>query len=199
LPWPRRERPRACDLRGSLPELDTHGGSDQNGTLGEAGRRVGCSRRTAGPVTERARVRIEGSASGGIQRTRRRRGGANHRFQRGLAGPPRPLRLEWIWTRPGLDRRTRGCITLTALVVLGRLEELEMHVRTELRNGLCEDEIGEVLLHGVIYCVPAADARVRGLDAPSRGEGWPRRITQMHDAPGRDGGKYSRVRDKFVG
>jgi 3-oxoadipate enol-lactonase/4-carboxymuconolactone decarboxylase len=43
--------------------------------------------------------------------------------------------------------------------VLGRLEELEMHVRTELRNGLCEDEIGEVLFHGVIYCgVPAANA-----------------------------------------
>ena len=70
-------------------------------------------------------------------------------------------RYAWgeIWTRPGLDRRTRSCITLTALVALGRLEELEMHVRGALRNGLSEDEIGEVLLHSAIYCgVPAANA-----------------------------------------
>ena len=70
-------------------------------------------------------------------------------------------RYAWgeIWTRPGLDRRTRSCITLTALVALGRLEELEMHVRAALRNGLSEDEIGEVLLHSAIYCgVPAANA-----------------------------------------
>ncbi|MCA1717163.1 MAG: 4-carboxymuconolactone decarboxylase [Actinobacteria bacterium] len=70
-------------------------------------------------------------------------------------------RYAWgeIWTRPGLDRRTRSCITLTALVALGRLEELEMHVRAALRNGLSADEIKEVLLHSAIYCgVPAANA-----------------------------------------
>ncbi len=70
-------------------------------------------------------------------------------------------RYAWgeIWRRPGLDRRTRSCITLTALVALGRLEELEMHVRAALRNGLSEDEIGEVLLHSAVYCgVPAANA-----------------------------------------
>ena len=70
-------------------------------------------------------------------------------------------RYAWgeIWTRPGLDRRTRSCITLTALVALGRLEELELHVRAALRNGLSEDEIKEVLLHTAIYCgVPAANA-----------------------------------------
>jgi 4-carboxymuconolactone decarboxylase len=70
-------------------------------------------------------------------------------------------RYAWgeIWTRPGLDRRTRSCITLTALVVLGRLEELELHVRGALRNGLSEEEIKEVLLHAAIYCgVPAANA-----------------------------------------
>jgi 3-oxoadipate enol-lactonase/4-carboxymuconolactone decarboxylase len=70
-------------------------------------------------------------------------------------------RYAWgeIWTRPGLDRRTRSCITLTALLALGRLEELEMHVRAALRNGLSEDEIKEVLLQGAIYCgVPAANA-----------------------------------------
>jgi len=70
-------------------------------------------------------------------------------------------RYAWgeIWTRPGLDRRTRSCITLNALVALGRLDELEIHVRAALRNGLSEDEIGEVLLHSAIYCgVPAANA-----------------------------------------
>jgi 4-carboxymuconolactone decarboxylase len=70
-------------------------------------------------------------------------------------------RYAWgeIWSRPGLDRRTRSCITLTALLALGRLEELELHVRAALRNGLSEDEIKEVLLQGAIYCgVPAANA-----------------------------------------
>jgi 3-oxoadipate enol-lactonase / 4-carboxymuconolactone decarboxylase len=70
-------------------------------------------------------------------------------------------RYAWgeIWTRPGLDRRTRSCITLTALVALGKLEELEMHVRAALRNGLTVDEIKEVLLQSAIYCgVPAANS-----------------------------------------
>ena len=70
-------------------------------------------------------------------------------------------RYAWgeIWTRPGLDLRQRSCITLTALVALGRLEELEMHVAAALRNGLTAEEIKEVLLQSAIYCgVPAANA-----------------------------------------
>jgi 4-carboxymuconolactone decarboxylase len=70
-------------------------------------------------------------------------------------------RYAWgeIWARPGLDRRTRSCITLTALVALNRQEELELHVRAALRNGLSADEIKEVLLQTAIYCgVPAANA-----------------------------------------
>ncbi len=70
-------------------------------------------------------------------------------------------RYAWgeIWTRPGLDRRTRSAITLTALVAQGRLEELEIHVRAALRNGLSPDEIKEVLLHSAIYCgAPAANS-----------------------------------------
>ena len=69
-------------------------------------------------------------------------------------------RYAWgeIWDRPGLDRRTRSCITLTALVALGRLDELAMHVRAARRNGLSEDEIAEVLLQCAVYCgVPAAN------------------------------------------
>lgn len=63
-----------------------------------------------------------------------------------------------IWTRPGLDRRSRSMITLTALVARGHHEELAMHVRAALRNGLSVDEIKEVLLQSAIYCgVPDAN------------------------------------------
>lgn len=70
-------------------------------------------------------------------------------------------RYAWgeIWTRPGLDRKTRSCITMTALVALGHHDELAMHVRAALRNGLTSEEIKEVLLQSAIYCgVPSANA-----------------------------------------
>jgi len=69
-------------------------------------------------------------------------------------------RYAWgeIWARPGLDRRMRSAITLTALIALGRDHELALHVRAALRNGLTPDEIGEVILHSAVYCgVPAAN------------------------------------------
>ena len=69
-------------------------------------------------------------------------------------------RYAWdeIWNRPGLDRRTRSAITLTALVAQGHFEELALHVQAALRNGLTQDEIKEVLLQSAIYCgVPAAN------------------------------------------
>jgi 4-carboxymuconolactone decarboxylase len=69
-------------------------------------------------------------------------------------------RCAWgeVWTRPGIDRRMRSAITLAVLMTLRCEEELGMHVRAALRNGLTEDEIGEVLLHGAIYAgVPAAN------------------------------------------
>jgi 4-carboxymuconolactone decarboxylase len=70
-------------------------------------------------------------------------------------------RYAWgeIWTRPLLDRRTRSCITLTALVAGGHLDELALHVRAAVRNGLSADEIKEVLLQSAVYCgVPAANS-----------------------------------------
>jgi 4-carboxymuconolactone decarboxylase len=70
-------------------------------------------------------------------------------------------RYAWgeIWNRPGLDRRTRSAITLTALVARGHFDELAMHLRAALRNGLTRDEIREVLLQSAIYCgVPAANS-----------------------------------------
>ena len=67
-----------------------------------------------------------------------------------------------IWTRPGLDRRSRSLITLTALVARGHHEELAMHVRAARTNGLTSDEIKEVLLQTAIYCgVPDANTAFR--------------------------------------
>ncbi|MFD9733529.1 4-carboxymuconolactone decarboxylase [Umezawaea sp. NPDC059074] len=63
-----------------------------------------------------------------------------------------------VWTRPGLDRRTRSCITLAMLATLHHDDELSMHVKAALRNGLTREEIGEVLLQVAVYAgVPAAN------------------------------------------
>jgi 4-carboxymuconolactone decarboxylase len=63
-----------------------------------------------------------------------------------------------IWARPGIDRRMRSAVTLTALVALGHEAELKMHLRAALRNGLTRDEIKEILLQTSVYCgVPAAN------------------------------------------
>jgi 4-carboxymuconolactone decarboxylase len=69
-------------------------------------------------------------------------------------------RYAWgeIWSRPGLSRAERSIITLTALVILRQEEELAMHVRAALRNGLTPDQIREVLLQVAVYAgVPAAN------------------------------------------
>ncbi|MEV0039703.1 4-carboxymuconolactone decarboxylase [Streptomyces sp. NPDC050804] len=73
-------------------------------------------------------------------------------------------RYAWgeVWTRQGLDRRTRSAVTLTALVAGGHTEELAFHTRAALRNGLTPAEIKEVLLHSAVYCgVPAANTAFR--------------------------------------
>ncbi|MEU4286761.1 4-carboxymuconolactone decarboxylase [Kribbella sp. NPDC026596] len=77
-------------------------------------------------------------------------------------------RYAWgeIWTRPGLDRRARSMITLTALIAHGHWSELELHVRAALRNGLTREEIAEVILQTAIYCgVPAANHAFAVADA----------------------------------
>lgn len=64
-----------------------------------------------------------------------------------------------IWTRPGLDRKTRSLITIGMLVALNRPEELRLHLRGALKNGAKKDEIKEVLLQTAVYCgVPAANS-----------------------------------------
>lgn len=64
-----------------------------------------------------------------------------------------------VWTRPGLDRRMRSAITVAVLAALGREQELELHLRAAVRNGLSEAEIAELLIHTAVYAgVPAANA-----------------------------------------
>jgi 3-oxoadipate enol-lactonase/4-carboxymuconolactone decarboxylase len=83
-----------------------------------------------------------------------------------------------IWTRPGLDRRSRSLITLTALLARGHHEEFAMHVRAARTNGLTNDEIKELILQSAIYCgVPDANTAFRiaqrvldELDHPEEGE-----------------------------
>ena len=73
-------------------------------------------------------------------------------------------RVAWgdIWSRPGLDRRSRSVAVLTALIALGHHEELAMHLSAALRNGLTVDEIKEVILQAGLYCgVPAANTAFR--------------------------------------
>ncbi|MES1246968.1 MAG: carboxymuconolactone decarboxylase family protein [Actinomycetota bacterium] len=64
-----------------------------------------------------------------------------------------------IWARPGLDRRMRSAITITALVARGQFDELALHIGAARRNGLSDDEIKEILLQCAVYCgVPAANS-----------------------------------------
>jgi 4-carboxymuconolactone decarboxylase len=70
-------------------------------------------------------------------------------------------RYAWgeVWNRPGLTRPERSMVTLAVLTALGRHEELAMHVRAALRNGLTAEEISEVLLHTAVYAgIPAGNS-----------------------------------------
>lgn len=70
-------------------------------------------------------------------------------------------RYAWgeIWSRPGLPRHTRSLLVIAAMVALNRTEELRMHLRAAVNNGVTRDEIKEVLLQCAIYCgVPAANS-----------------------------------------
>lgn len=90
-----------------------------------------------------------------VEQTLRGRSSFNREFQDLLT------RYAWgeIWTRPGLPRRTRSLITLAAMVALDRGEELRLHLRAALRNGVSREEIKEVLLQMAVYCgLPAANS-----------------------------------------
>jgi 4-carboxymuconolactone decarboxylase len=62
-----------------------------------------------------------------------------------------------VWDRPGLERRDRSLITVAMLTALGRTDELEVHLKAAVRNGVAVEELQEALLHAAIYCgIPAA-------------------------------------------
>jgi len=78
-----------------------------------------------------------------------------------LTAPLQKLVTEWcwgeIWTRPGLERKTRSFLNLAMLTALNRPHEIKLHVRGALNNGVTEEEIVEVMLQAAVYCgVPAA-------------------------------------------
>ena len=78
-----------------------------------------------------------------------------------FTAPMQKLVTEWcwgeLWSRPGLDRRTRSIINLSMLSALNRPHEVRLHVRGALNNGLSQEEIIEILLQVAVYCgVPAA-------------------------------------------
>lgn len=87
-------------------------------------------------------------------------------------------RYAWgeIWTRPGLDRKVRSCMTLSMMIALNRPDEFRLHVRAAFNNGLSREEIKEVILQAAVYCgVPAANTAFhlaeevfRELDAAGR-------------------------------
>ena len=73
-------------------------------------------------------------------------------------------RFAWgeTWARPGLSRKTRSLLTLAMLVALNRGEELQLHLRAAINNGVTQDEIKETLLQCAVYCgVPAANSAFR--------------------------------------
>ena len=106
------------------------------------------------PYDEGRRVRREVLGDAHVDRAEETETGLTRDFQEFIT------RYAWgeVWTRPGLDRRMRSAITLTALIALGHWTELEMHVVAARRNGLSSEEIGEVIQHAAVYCgVPAAN------------------------------------------
>jgi 4-carboxymuconolactone decarboxylase len=79
---------------------------------------------------------------------------------------------DYVWNRPGLDRRTRSLLNLAMLTALGKPAELKLHVKGALTNGVTVEEIKEVLLHASVYCgIPAGLEAFRAADEVLLAEG----------------------------
>ncbi len=101
------------------------------------------------------KVRREVLGNAHVDRASSEQNGFNAEFQDLIT------RYAWgeIWTRPGLDRKTRSLITIGMMIALNRPDELRLHLRAALNNSVTHDELREVLLHSAIYCgVPAANS-----------------------------------------
>jgi 4-carboxymuconolactone decarboxylase len=82
------------------------------------------------------------------------------------------LAWDYVWNRPGLDRRTRSLLNLAMLAALGKSAELKLHVKGALTNGVTVDEIKEVLLQASVYCgIPAGLQAFRAADEVLLAEG----------------------------
>lgn len=100
------------------------------------------------------RVRREVLSDAYVDKTLKQRNSFNEEFQNMIT------RYAWgeIWSRPGLPRPARSMITIAMLVALGRFDELPLHVRGAINNGVTRDEIKEILLQTAIYAgIPAAN------------------------------------------
>jgi 4-carboxymuconolactone decarboxylase len=100
------------------------------------------------------RMRREVLSDAYVDKTLKKRNSFNEEFQDMIT------RYAWgeIWSRPGLPRRARSMVTIAMLVALGRFDELPLHVRGALTNGVTRDEIKEILLQTAIYAgIPAAN------------------------------------------
>jgi 4-carboxymuconolactone decarboxylase len=82
------------------------------------------------------------------------------------------LAWDYVWNRPGLDRRTRSLLNLAMLTALGKPAELKLHVKGALANGVTVDEIKEVLVQASVYCgIPAGLQAFRAADEVLLAEG----------------------------
>jgi 4-carboxymuconolactone decarboxylase len=89
-----------------------------------------------------------------VDRSLKKRNAFNAEFQEMIT------RIVWgeIWTRPGLDRKTRRCMVIASMIALGRWEEFKLHVRAALNDAMTPDEIKEIILQSALYCgVPAGN------------------------------------------
>jgi 4-carboxymuconolactone decarboxylase len=89
-----------------------------------------------------------------VDRSIAKRNAFNSEFQEMIT------RIVWgeIWTRPGLDRKTRRCMVIASMIALGRWEEFKLHVRAALEGGMTVDDIKEIILQSSLYCgVPAGN------------------------------------------
>jgi 4-carboxymuconolactone decarboxylase len=104
------------------------------------------------------RVRREVLGSAHVDRAQTKLNDFNGEFQDFIT------RAAWgeVWTRPGLDRKTRSCMVLSTMIALGAWDEYKLHVRAAFNNGLTRDDIKEVILQAAIYCgVPKANHAIK--------------------------------------
>ena len=80
-------------------------------------------------------------------------------------------RYAWgeIWTRPGMERKTRSCCVFSMMIALGNWDEFRLHLRAAFNNGLTRDDIKEVILMAAVYAgVPKANHAVKEAEAVFR-------------------------------